>query len=298
MSPAKRRQPTDFQRAADGSMPLVEHIRELRSRLFKASLAIMVAAIGGYMISGRVQDFIDRPYCQYVLAHGVDSCRMNAVGVLDPFMLQLKVALYVGIVVAAPIWTFQLWRFIAPGLLKRERRYAYGFAGGATPLFIAGCALGYVLLTRSLPFFLGSGANVTVQLDITGYFDFVTLVMLVFGLGFELPLLVLMFNLLGVVSARQLLRWWRPAIFLMFLFAAIVTPTPEPFSMTILALCIAVLYFGAVGLAFIFDGRRAKRRAAEEAAATVGDDQVSPIEPISPVDAPTWGVHGNSDPDQ
>ena len=84
----------------------------------------------------------------------------------------------------------------------------------------------------------------------------------------------------------------------MFLFAAIVTPTPEPFSMTILALSIAVLYFGAVGLAFIFDGRKARRRAARETEARLHDDDVSPIEPVSPVDAPTWGVHGSDDPDQ
>ena len=99
----------------------------------------------------------------------------------------------------------------------------------------------------------------------------------------------------GAAGDRQLLSWWRVAIFLMFLFAAIVTPTPEPFSMTILALSIAVLYFGAVGLAFIFDGRKARRRAAQEAAARLHDDEISPIEPVSPVDAPTWGVHGSDD---
>jgi sec-independent protein translocase protein TatC len=286
MSAAKRREPTNFQRAADGSMPLVEHIRELRSRLFKASLAIVVAAIAGFYYASDVQTFINKPYCDYVEAHfGVSTCRMNAVGVLDPLMLQLKIALYVGLLVAAPIWTYQLWRFVAPGLLKRERRYAYGFAAGATPLFAAGVTLGFILISRALPFFLGATPDIELQLDITGYFDFVTLVMLVFGLGFELPLLVLMLNVLGVVSARQLLSWWRIAIFTMFLFAAIVTPTPEPFSMTILALSIAVLYFGAVGLAFIFDARKARRRAATEAQESLHDDEVSPVEPASPVDA-------------
>ena len=250
------------------------------------------------MYKRQVQDFINAPYCNYVIEyHHVETCRMNVVGVLDGLMLQLKIALYVGILVAAPVWTFQLWRFLAPGLLKRERRYAYGFAAGATPLFLAGVALGFLLISRSIPFFLGVTPNLELTLDITGYFDFVTLVMLVFGLGFELPLLILMLNVFGLVSARQLLSWWRVAIFLMFLFAAIVTPTPEPFSMTILALSIAVLYFGAVGLAFIFDGRKARRRAADEAAARLHDDEVSPIEPVSPVDAPTWGVHGTDDAD-
>jgi sec-independent protein translocase protein TatC len=98
-----------------------------------------------------------------------------------------------------------------------------------------------------------------------------------------------MLNVAGLVSAKRLLSWWRTAVFLMFLFAAIVTPTPDPFGMTILALCIAVLYFAAVGVAFINDARRARRRAST---AGVADDEISPIEPVSPVDAPTWGTHG------
>jgi len=291
VSPAKRRKPSDFQRASEGSMPLIEHLRELRNRLFKASLAIVIAAAAGLYFAADIQTFVNAPYCDYVLERGAETCQMNAVGVLDNLMLQLKIALYTGLIIAAPVWLYQLWRFVAPGLLKRERRYAYFFTAGATPLFAAGVALGFVLISRSIPFFLGVNPDTQLVLDVTGYFDFVTLVMLVFGIGFELPLLVLMLNVLGVVSARQLLGWWRIAVFLMFLFAAIVTPTPEPFSMTILALSIAALYFAAVGLAFIFDARKARRRAGE----AVDDDAVSPIEPVSPVDAPTWGVHGSPD---
>ncbi len=284
MSPEKSRRASTFERASDGSMTLIEHIRELRSRLFKASLAIVVTAIGGFFLATQVQEFINAPYCDYVLERGATECEMNAVGVLDALFLQLKIALYFGLIVASPVWLYQLWRFVAPGLLKRERRYAYWFAAGATPLFLGGVVLAFVLISRAIPFFLGVSPETNLTIDITGYFDFVTLVMLVFGLGFELPLLVLMLNVLGVVSAKQLLSWWRIAVFIMFLFAAIVTPTPEPFSMTILALSMAALYFAAVGLAFLFDARRAKRKAAQQ----VPDDEVSPIEPISPVDAPTW----------
>ncbi len=153
---------------------------------------------------------------------------MNVTSVLDPFMLQLKIALYVGLVVAAPIWLYQLWAFIAPGLHKRERKYSYTFAAVATPLFAAGFALGYVLVSRSMRYFLGVSGNLTITVDLEGYFSFVTGVMLLFGAAFEFPLIVAMLNFAGLVSARRLLDWWRPAIFLMFLFAALVTPDPGP----------------------------------------------------------------------
>ena len=290
MSPVKRREASNFARAADGSMTLIEHIYELRNRLAKASIAIVIGAVIAYVFADRVQEFVLQPYCAYAQAHSVDgSCQMNAAGVLDAFMLQLKIALYLGLAISAPVWLYQLWAFVAPGLHRRERRYTYGFAAAATPIFLTGMWLGFELVSRSIPIFLGLTPDLQLTLDITGYFDFVTLVMLVFGIGLEFPLLVLMLNFVGVLSARRMLTWWRPAILVMFLFAALVTPTPDPFGMTILALSIAVLYFAAVGIAFVNDARRARRQGRE----AVGDDEVSPIEPVSPVDAPTWGVHGD-----
>jgi sec-independent protein translocase protein TatC len=283
---AKRRRPSNFQRAADGSMTLVEHIRELRSRLFKACLGIVAGAIGGYFIAGQVQTFLTTPYCDYFQAHhpGV-VCQFNASAPLDPFMLTLKVALYVGLVVSAPIWLYQLWAFIAPGLHRRERRYTYAFALVAAPLFAGGVALGFVLVSRSLAWFLGMTSTITITVDLSGYFSFVTGVMLLFGAAFEFPLIVLMLNFAGVVSAKRLFGWWRIAVFLMFLFAAIVTPTPDPFNMTILGVCMAVLYFAAVGVAFLNDKRRSRRNPYSK----LSDDDVSSIEPVSPVDAPNRG---------
>jgi sec-independent protein translocase protein TatC len=190
----------------------------------------------------------------------------------------------VGLVISAPIWLYQLWAFIAPGLHRHERRYTYAFALIATPLFAAGVFLGNLLVTRSLHWFLGMSPTITVTVNLDGYFSFVTSVMLLFGAGFEFPLVVLMLNFAGVISAKRLFGWWRVAIFLMFLFAAIVTPTPDPFNMTILASCMAVLYFAAVGVAFLNDKRRARRSPYRG----VGDDEASPIEPVSPVDGPSW----------
>jgi sec-independent protein translocase protein TatC len=273
-------------------MTLIEHIRELRSRLFKACVAIVLGAIAGYLVAQDVQDFLIRPYCDYYREHmGATSCSFNAASMLDPFLINLKIALYIGLIIAAPIWLYQLWAFIAPGLHKRERRYGYAFAAVATPLFAIGFALGFYLVSRSIPFFLGINPSITMTANLDGYFDFVTGVMLLFGLGFELPVVVLMLNFAGLVSAKRLLGWWRIAVFLMFLFAALVTPTPDPFNMTVLALCMAVLYFAAVGVAFLNDKRRSRR----SQYAGLRDDEASPIEPVSPVDASQWGTHSADD---
>ena len=282
----KRRRPSNFQRAAEGSMTLIEHIRELRSRLFKASLAILIAMIVGLLVSRRIVDVITAPYCDFLRSHGQSRCQFNTTDPLGQFMLNLKVALYLGLILAGPVWLYQLWAFIAPGLHRRERRFSYAFAAIATPLFAAGFLLGYVLVSRSMHWFLGISDTFTVTVNLDGYFDFVTGVMLLFGVGFEFPLIIGMLNFAGVVSAKRLLGWWRIAIFLMFLFAAVVTPTPDPFNMTILAACMSVLYFGAVGVAFLNDRRRARRDPYQNYA----DDEASPIEPVSPVDAPRWGA--------
>jgi sec-independent protein translocase protein TatC len=295
VNPANGRRPSNFERAADGSMTLIEHIRELRTRLFRACIAIVIGTIGGYFVAGRVRDFITKPYCDYMQTRNPGhGCQMVAASVLDPFMLNLKIALYVGLVIAAPFWLYQLWAFIAPGLHKRERRFTYVFAVVATPLFAAGFVLGYLLISRSMKYFLGMSGNILISVDLQGYFGFVTGVMLLFGAGFEFPLIVAMLNFAGVVSARRLLGWWRVAIFLMFLFAALVTPTPDPFNMTILALCMAVLYFAAVGVAFLNDRRRSRRALY----ADLADDEASTIEPISPVDAPAWGANRFDDETQ
>jgi sec-independent protein translocase protein TatC len=280
------RRQSNFDRAADGSMTLIEHIRELRTRLFRACIAIVIGTVAGYLVAIRVQTFITDPYCNFLKTRTTTGvCQFVVTSPLDPFLLQLKIALYVGLVLAAPFWLYQLWAFVAPGLHKRERRYGYWFAAIAAPLFAAGFYLGFALVSRSIVFFLGINPNITITTDLEGYFDFVTGVMLLFGAAFEFPLLIAMLNFAGLVSAKRLLGWWRIAIFLMFFFAAVVTPTPDPFNMTILGLCMAVLYFAAVGVAFLNDRRRARR----SEYANLNDDEASPIEPVSPVDSSAWG---------
>ncbi|MFI7023858.1 twin-arginine translocase subunit TatC [Micromonospora sp. NPDC049900] len=294
----RKRGPSNFERAADGSMTLIEHFRELRSRLFKASLAILVGFGLGLWLARPVLDLLSQPYCQLPGSTLPDGrCNFVQLGPADVFLLNLKISLWVGLIVAAPIWLYQLWAFIAPGLHRNERRYAYAFTALAAPLFAAGAVLAYFVTSKGLEFLLQvSGDDINTTLDITRYISFVTNLILLFGVAFEFPLIVLMLNFVGIASAKKLLGWWRIAVFLFFAFAAVVTPTPDPFGMTALALCLCALYFAAVGVAFLNDKRRGRGK---EVYAGLDDDEVSPLEtdpePVqagarveasSPIDAP------------
>lgn len=257
-------------------MTLFEHLRELRGRLFKACLGIAIGAIIGGIFATRILDYLQEPYCSYVIAHSTikSACTFTGSSPLAFFLLKLKVALYCGLILGAPIWLYQLWAFIAPGLHKRERRYTYAFVAVAVPLFFAGIVLAHLVVTKSLRFFLDAGKNTLIISDVSGYFSFVTKMMLLFGAGFEFPLLVVMLNVAGMLSGRKMLGWWRQAVFLMFVFGAVVTPTPDPFSMSILALCMSVLYFGAVIFALVNDRRRGRNARY----AGLADDEASAIE--------------------
>jgi sec-independent protein translocase protein TatC len=274
----RERAPSTFERAADGSMTLIEHIRELRTRLFRASLAILVGFGLGLWLSEPVRVLLSQPYCNIPSSIDpvTDKCRFVQLGPADVFLLNLKIALWVGLIVAAPIWLYQLWAFIAPGLHRHERRYAYFFTAIAAPLFAAGAVLAYFVVDKGLHFLLQfTGDDITVNLEVTRYISFVTNMILIFGVAFEFPLIALMLNFVGIASARRLLSWWRVAVFAFFAFSAIVTPTPDPFGMTALALCLSALYFMAVGGAFLHDRHKARKSAVY---AGLDDDEVSPLE--------------------
>lgn len=266
-------------------MSLMEHLLELRSRLFKATLAIAIGMVIGFVISQPVYSLLEAPYCSLELPQWGGQCPgLQQLDALAAFMLRLKLALWVGLILAAPVWFYQLWAFIAPGLHRHERKWAYIFVSIAVPLFVAGAALAYVVIDRGLRFLLSQGIQgLDIQLEVTGYVSFVTTVMLVFAVGFELPLLILMLNFAGIVSAKKLLSWWRVAVFAAFVFASFATPDPGPFGMVLLATILSAMYFMAVGVAFLNDRRRAKRR---DPLDELPDDEISAIaEELEPVTA-------------
>ena len=267
-------------------MTLLEHLFELRDRLFKASVALVIGMVVGVYFAQEVLDFLTEPYCG---RYAEGKCPFNAQSPVDPFLLNLKVGLYLGIIASSPVWLYQLWSFITPGLHRNEKRWSYGFVAVAVPLFLAGAVLAHFVVAKGLEFLLpedGDGSSFTIDLNINGYFDFVTGMLLIFGVAFEFPLIVFMLNLAGVVSAKRLLSWWRIAVFMIFVFTAFVTPTPDPFGMTILAIPMCLLYFVAVGASFLNEKRRAKAALSSEFGA-VGDDEASELDyRVDPVAAP------------
>ena len=272
----RRQGPSKFEQAADGSMTLIEHVRELRNRLFWASLGLVVGLIVGFLVSQWVFHLLEQPYCALPSSYVGNKCKFLVLGVGDTLILRLKIALWVGLIVGAPVWLYQLWAFIAPGLHRHERKWAYIFVAIAAPLFAVGAVLAYLVVGHSLAFIMDAGVlGEPTQLEVTSYVGFVTSMILLFGAAFEFPLILLMLNFTGVVSARRLLSWWRVVIFLSFAFAAIATPDPGPFGMTLLAACMSLLYFVAVGVAFLNDRRKGRGK---EIYADLDDDELSPIE--------------------
>jgi len=273
-------------------MTLVEHIRELRSRLTKAVLAIMVGVGVGLYFAQDIFDVIKKPYCD-IDPQRTHDCGFVALGITDPFTLKLRLALYAGLVLAAPFWLYQLWAFIAPGLHKNERKWAYLFASIAGPLFFLGAFMAYFVVGKGMQFLIHAGVGgFSLTLEITKYVSFVINLVLLFGLSFEFPVLLLLLNFTGVVSGKKMLGWWRVAILLCFAFAAITTPDPGPFGMTLLAIALSLLYFGAVAVALLNDKRRNRKQ--RKLYGDLSDDETSaleydpePIEAAEPIAAPS-----------
>jgi sec-independent protein translocase protein TatC len=251
----------------EGRMSVLDHLRELRRRLIIAVLFIAAGAVLGWALYDHVLRFLEHPYCAVPAQHrynGADgkSCELIYTGVLDGFTTRLKVSFIAGTVFSAPFWLYQIWGFITPGLRKNERKYTITFIVVSTLLFAAGMALAYVVLAKGLSVLLtAAGSGTQALLTVNSYLSFVTLMMVIFGAAFELPLLVVMANMAGVLPARLLKKSQRLAIFLIFTFAAVATPSTDPFTMCAMAVPMVVLFEGAVLFAIVRERRKARRDA-------------------------------------
>ncbi len=253
----------------DASMPLVEHLFELRRRLQISLLAVGITLILAFIFFTPIFDFLGRPYCHLPPSRrqGAQACTLFARGVVDPFKVRLHVALLVGLIGAAPVWLYQLWAFITPGLHRHERRWALTFVSASLVMFGIGALLAYEILPTTLNALLGfAGNHVTTLLEATAYLSFVQGMVLVFGVGFEMPLLLVLLNAADVVRGRTLLGWWRGVVFGITIFAGAAAPSPDVFTMLALAVPLVGLFFLAVGIAVVNDRRRDRRRAQQDAA--------------------------------
>lgn len=244
----------------------MEHIRELRNRVIKIALAIIAGMVIGWFVYPHVWHFIEAPYCRaHFATHlpgqpaGPGNCQLYVTGIFDAFFLRLKVSFITGVIASSPVWLYQLWAFIAPGLYARERRWAYWFVGAAVPLFGLGAVFAYFAMTRGLEFLLGLvPGHVTPLITITTYLSYALAMLMIFGLAFELPLVLVLLNLAHVLTHQRFRKWRRVIIFAVFAFAAVATPSPDPLTMLLLAIPCVILVEIAEVFTWLNDRRRAR----------------------------------------
>ena len=240
-------------------MTLREHLNELRSRIVRSSLAILIATISVWNQYHVFFAIIRRPFDDIHANH--PNAVLALTGVTSGFSLQLKVSVAVGLLIASPIWIYQVWRFIAPGLHSFEKRWAYLFTGVAVPLFLAGVALAYHVMPRMLDIlFQFTPTDVTNVTNVDNYISFILQITLFFGIGFLLPLILVILNFAGILSGSRIRASWRWIILGSFVFGAIATPNGDPLGMTIVALPMIGLAIIAMSVALVNDKRRIRRQ--------------------------------------
>ena len=260
----------------DGRMALVDHLRELRARLLRSVLVLVVALIVALFFYNQLLDIVYHPYG---IAQQQLKCKVTTIptisGAGGPLLLQLKLCGVAAVVATCPYWLYQIWAFILPGLHPHEKRVTRMFALVAGPLFLAGVGVGYYVLPKGLTVLIGfAGSRLTSLVDFGDYFSFFSRMLLVFGVSFEIPVFVVLLNLAGVLPGRTLGKY-RPWIIVgTFVFAAVATPSTDPFSMLMLAIPMTVLFLISEVIARLVDRRR--RRAAPYAG--LDDDEASSLD--------------------
>ncbi len=243
-----------------GRMPLGGHLREFRRRVLIAVLAVGVAAVYGWIKFQTVYDWMVAPLFQAAARNGFPAGSVStnfANGVSDSFSIKLKIAIWLGFIIASPVWLWQIWGFLAPGLTRKEKRIGSAFILTAVPLFLTGCWVATRTMPNAIDFLIGqTPTGGTNFIAAQAYIGFVTKFILAFGLAFLLPVFLVGLNTIHVLPARMMIKGWRVATMLIFVFAAVMSPSPDAWSMLALAFPMVILYFIAVGISAILDRRR------------------------------------------
>ena len=252
MAPRTRKSAT-----SEGRMSFVEHLLEARKRLTRAALGIVVGAVAGFFLAPFVLDILRQPILDIAESR---NASLNYDSISGAFDLRMLISIYLGVFISSPVWLYQIFAYITPALTLREKRYVFGFFFSAVPLFLVGCAAGFYVFPHIVELLASFASEDDTSIFLAKYyFDFAMKLVLVVGIGFVLPVFIVLLNFIGVWSAKGILQGWRWAILMITLFCAIATPAADVFSMFLLAIPMIVLYFVAVGIAFWHDRVASKR---------------------------------------
>lgn len=265
----------------EAQMRLGAHLKELRNRFFIALIFIVLGAVGGFFLYQPVVTLLIEP----VLAVGEADPSRRVEVVYDsvgmPLEMMIRVSLFLGLVISAPFWLYQVWAFIMPALRKNEKRYTVGFLAAAVPLFLAGIGLGYWILPQAVRMFLTFNVDQTSNLvNANSYLTFVLNLLLAFGIAMILPVLLVGLNMMGIITAKQIIKHWRITVFLIALISALAAPGSDIFTMFYLAIPLVLLFGVATGLAALNDRRRAKRLAAQAGEDGAALDAATPLDEL------------------
>jgi sec-independent protein translocase protein TatC len=254
----------------EGRMSLWEHLKELKNRLIKSAIGVVIGGIGGWILYDPLLKALAEPVNRISEETG-GLAAINFGTIASPFDFKLQMSLLIGAVISSPIWIYQLWAFITPGLTSKERRYTLGYMAAAIPLFLAGIWVGWLVVPQvvhALTQFTPAGSSSVI--DARTYIEFVTRMVLMLGLAFLVPVVLVGVNMAGIVSGRTILKAWRITVFLVFVLAAIAAPGADAISMFMLAGPLLALFFAAIGICIMNDKRRERRQAkqVEETEAT------------------------------
>jgi sec-independent protein translocase protein TatC len=265
----------------ESRMSLGEHLVELRKRMLISAAVIAVGTIVAFAMWEPILDLMLTPYCKLPQSRpfGSTQCRLFNSNVLGEFSIRLKVGMIGGVILAGPIWLYQLWAFVAPGLHRKERRWGIWFIAVSFALFLGGVVFAYFTLDRGLQFLLGAaGSRVENLLDVEKYFTFITLMLLGFGVSFEFPLILVLLNMGGVLSTRRMRSSRRLVAFGIALFAAVITPSGDPFTFFSMAGPMYAFYEIAIVIGRFNDRVKRRRAANDPLLAEYGDDEMSEID--------------------
>lgn len=242
-------------------MSLGQHLVEARKRLGIIGLSVVLAAIGAWFLADPVWAALSAPVLEIATSRDRNA-EINYTSVTEAFDTKIAIAIVLGIVMAAPVWLYQIWAFFVPALMRKERRYALGFLASAVPLFFAGVAMGWWILPNVVVLLTGFAPQETATLlSARVYLDFSLKFVLAIGVGFVLPVFLVLFNFIGVLSASSIIKGWRWAVVVIALFTALATPAADIVSMVLLAIPMIVLYFLSAGVAWLHDRRVATQLA-------------------------------------